>query len=440
MAVTLTLSMIIGTVNIVSAAHDANGTNITAAMEWDSFSVRDDLHNGGIKNEWALALDEEIARTKDQALEDYNAGKITKEEYDKKVAEADTYQSYTEGYFSESPSPSGFTFFAKNTGWDGEYYKGNLVADNPWGLTVQSKAGVPVEKGRRYYISFKIKSTIKGDKKDEAGKNVVDEHGDNIKITKKHIGFKAYDIEADGGPEVAFDTAQGIESGIIELDSTDTEWKTVSGQITIPSNYESGKLGVMFAMGARQVAYPDEIAMKGYVYVKDFQVIAGDQFKVTYTGNGKSYSSYVNKGSKTSATAAIVKIIGKKNYSIDYYTLNGSKYNFNSGVTKDITLAAHYAKTKKPDKATITKGVTKTKKKVKLTFKKIANTKGYQVRYSYKKNMKASKKQVSYKTTCTLKGLKSGRFLYVQARAFNTDSLGNALYGKWSKKQQYVVR
>ena len=448
MAVTLALSMIFGTANIVSAAHAANGTNITASMEWDSFSVRDDLHNGGVKNEWALALDEEIAKTKDDALADYMAGKITADEYDEIIAKAETFQSYTEGYFTAKPTSDGFTYFAVNTGWDGEYHNGNLVADNPWGMTVQSKAGVPVELGRKYTVSFKIRSTLRTAKKDAEGNTVKDAEGNTVWVTTKHIGFKAYDIGAKGGPAVSFDSITGgTTDGIIalEYDSDDQpedkkKWQTVTAQITIPYDYESGYLGAMFSMGARQVAYPDELAMSGYVYVKDFQVIAGDQFKVTYKGNGKSYSSYVNKGSKTSATSAVIKTIGKKNYTIDYYTLNGSKYNFNTGVTKDITLAAHYTKTKKPVKATITAGNTKTKKKVKLTFKKIANTTGYQVRYSYKKNMKKAKKTTSKKTTCTLKSLKSGAFVYVQARAYNTDSLGNLLYGKWSKKKSYVVR
>lgn len=443
MVATLTLSMILGTVNIVSAAHAANGTNITASMDWDSFSVRDDLHNGGVKNEWALALDEEIANTKDKALTKYLSGEITEKEYDELIAKAESFQSYTEGYFTEKPTSAGFTYFAVNTGWDGEYHNENLVADNPWGMTVQSKAGVPVELGRKYTISFKIRSTMKTAKKDAEGKEMKDDKGNTINITTKHIGFKAYDIGAKGGPAVSFDSISGgTTDGIIALEyqPDDTKWQTITAQITIPYDYESGTLGVMFAMGARMVAYPEELGMSGYVYVKDFQVIAGDQFKVTYTGNGKSYSSYVNKGSKTSASSTVIRTIGKKNYSIDYYTLNGKKYNFNTGVTKDITLAAHYTKTKKPVKATITAGNIKTRKKVKLTFKKIANTTGYQVRYSYKKNMKKPKTTTSKKTTCTLKGLKSGAFVYVKVRAYNTDSLGNLLYGKWSKKSSFVVR
>ena len=48
--------------------------------------------------------------------------------------------------------------FVKNTGWDGEYNKftNALVGDNPWGLTM-TVSDIPVELGRNYTISFKIK-------------------------------------------------------------------------------------------------------------------------------------------------------------------------------------------------------------------------------------------------------------------------------------------
>ncbi|MCR5736955.1 MAG: hypothetical protein K6G64_04820 [Eubacterium sp.] len=443
-AVALSLTMVIGAANIVSAAHAANGSNIASKVSWDSFSVRDDL-NGKADTEWHIALQEEIKKAKAAALADFEAGKIDQTEYNALVREADGYESYTQGYFSAAPTASGFDFYAKNTGWDGEYYNGNLVADNPWGMTVQLLGnGVSIEKGRKYTVSFKIKSTLKGKKK------VVDENGDVVKVNGKeveednyikHISFKLYDTVSKGGPAVDLDSVTGATTaGMIELDSSKDEWKTITANVTIPAKYGSDYMGIMFALGARQVSYPDEVAMSGYVSVSDFKIVAGNQYKVTYTGNGKSYASYVNGGSRASVNSSIASKLGKKKYTIDCYTLNGAKYNFGAAVNKDITLAAHYVKTKKPKKVKISSAKSPSKKKMKVTVKKAANAVGYQIKYSSKKSMKRAKSKSTTKTAYTIKKLKSGSFIYIQVRGYNLDSLGNRVYGKWSKKKIAVVK
>ena len=444
-AVTMSLTMILGTANVVSAAHANNGANIASNTSWASFSVRDDLH-GLPKTDWEISLLEEIDKTIAKAEEDFAKGTITKKEYEDIVAEANNYQSYTEGYFSAPPTASGFDFFAVNTGWDAEWYNGDKVADNPWGLTVQLKGnGVPIEKGRKYTVSFKIKSTLQGEYtvKDENDKDVIGEDGKPVKEENhiKHISFKVYDTVSKGGPAVDLDSVTGATtSGGITLDSSKDEWQTVTAQVTVPAKYGSDYMGVMFALGARSKTYPNEDAMNGYVYVSDFKIIAGNQYKVTYTGNGKTYASYVNGGAATSVTASTASKLGKKGYTIDYYTLGGSKYNFSSAVNKDITLAAHYVKTKKPAKVKIASAKSPSKKKVKVTVKKANNAVGYQVKYSKKSNMKSAKSKTITKTSYTIKKLKSGTFVYIQVRAYNLDSLGNKVYGKWSKKKIAVVK
>ena len=428
-AVALSLSMVLGSTGAAfGAVHAGNGENIAGSTKWTSFSVRDDLHGLSV-TEWEQSLLDEIAKAKADGNE-----------------EADNYQSYTEGYFTAQPAATGFNFYVVNSGWDGEYnpYTGELMGDNPWGMTVQT-GNLPIEKQRKYTISFNIKSTLEGSvtKKDANGNALKDEKGNDVteKTYVKHVGFKAYDPVSQGGPAVDFDVIDGANtSGIIELDSRKAEGVNVTATITIPSTYGSESLAVMFALGARLSTYPDEIAMKGNITVSNFKITAGDQYSVTFTGNGKSVTSYVNGGSSIATPGTA--LFGKKGYNIDYFTFNGAKYTTTVGpVNSNMTLSAHYAKTKKPSKPTISKVNNKSKKKVKLTIKKTKNAVGYQIKYSLKKNMKKAKTKTTTKKTYTIKkGLKSGKLVYIQVRGYNKDDLGNKVFGKWSKKKKTVVR
>ncbi|MCR5703906.1 MAG: hypothetical protein K6G85_04715 [Eubacterium sp.] len=446
-AVALSMTMVIGSVGVVSAAHAANGANVISGAKWSTFSVRDDAH-GGAKTEWESALEAEIQSKKDQVEKDYKAGKISEDEYNEGIALADSYQSYTEGWAASNPKIANtFSFYVKNTGWDGQYDKGGkLVGDNPYGLHFEL-TGIPVEKGRSYTVSFNIKSTLKGKKpvRDSEGNEVKDpETGDTVTEpnTVKHASFKVYDPVSQGGPKVEFDTITGADlDGSLVLDSTETEGKKITCKVTVPKNYGATTMGIMFTLGAYIHSLPDELAMSGQVDISDLKVIAGAQYKVTFTGNKKSYTTYVNKGGRASITAGNAMKFGKKKYTIDYYTLNGKKYNMASAVTKDITLVAHYTKTKKASKPTIKSAKSPSKKKVKVVLKKKAkNAVGYQIRYSTKKNMKKAKKKTTKKTSYTLKGIKSGSIVYIQVRGYNLDSLGNEVYGKWSKKKVALVR
>lgn len=42
-------------------------------------------------------------------------------------------------------------------------------------------------------------------------------------------------------------------------------------------------MGLKFALGAFVKTFPEEVNMKGTVYVKDLKVIAGDQYTVKFT-------------------------------------------------------------------------------------------------------------------------------------------------------------
>ena len=270
--------------------------SVITGYSWSSFSVRDDLHGLPV-TEWEQSLLDLIAEAKAEGNE-----------------EADSYQSYTEGYFTAAPTEAGFNYYVVNSGWDGTYnpYTGDLMGDNPLGMTVQTSS-LPIEKCHKYTISFNIKSTLEGTKTvwDENGYPVKDKNGNDVteKTYIKHVGFKAYDPVSQDNPAVDFDVIDGADAaGIIELDSRKADGVNVTATITIPSTYDSGSLAVMFALGARLVSYPDEIDMRGNITVSNFQVkeagIVDDENQETNSG-WHSYFGY-NEGWYEGAAGSLI--------------------------------------------------------------------------------------------------------------------------------------
>lgn len=435
-AAVLALTMIVGSTGIVSADHAANGANVAANGKWSSFSVctRED---GGV---WEDALKKVEVLDADGNLLRYQT-------------KGTDYA--TEGKVDPNATADFARFFIKNTGWDGEYDpNGNLVGDNPWGLWT-AFTGVPVELGRYYTVSFKIKSSLIGSTtvKDVAGNVVTDGAGNELKedVTTKHLTFKAYDPVSKGEPGVTFVDISGAEAtpaGYLTVnysaDKTEedmaTGWEEVTAVIKIPESkrlYAADVVGFKFSCGSMLKTYPEEIAMSGSVYIKDFKVTAGTQYKVRLTNGKINLDAYINEGEKVA-----FQEIGKKKYTLKgYKTSTGAMYNFNTPVTSDLTLTAVYTKTKAPAKPKVKSLKSTARKKVKLTLKnKVKNAKGYQIKYSYKKNMKAAKTKTTTRKTYTLKKLKSGKIVYVQVRAYTLDSLGNKVWGKYSAKKKAYVK
>ncbi len=444
---------------VSAASHAANGSDVVPSnLQWTSFSVRDDLH-GGATTEWENALLEEMEKGKKQALDDYKAGKITEEEYNAKLVEIDGWQSYTEGWILDgSNTSSNVKFWAKNTGWDGEYaaqsYGGEkiLVGDNPWGLTLTMEK-IPVEYGRYYTLDFDISSDLELEKEVE-GKKVKER-------TDKQVLVKAFDYQSRGEPSAAFETVT-VDGEDAAKDGTFIIKKTPKGEsevithvtatFKIPdskndwsSGHDTGLntyVGIKFAFGAFLKTREEEVGAKGYINVKNLKVLAGTQYTVRYyDGSSLKATKYVNEYD----TAQMVALT-KKGYTLNGYTnmATGARYSFGSFVESDLNLRANWVKTPKPAKASITVK-SKKKKKVTVKFGKNANAKGYEVKYSLnKKFKKKSKYKTKTKTsknvaTYTISGLKSNKVEYVKARAFNTDSQGHKVYGKWSKvKKAYV--
>ena len=460
----LALSLVFSFSGPVSAAsHAANGADVIPNnLSWTGFSVRDDLHNGGVNTEWEDALIKEMDKAKKQALADYKAGKMTEQEYNDKIAEIDGWQSYTEGWPIDAENTAhNVKFWCKNTGWDGEYasttYGGDkvLVGDNPWGLTLTMEK-IPVEYGRYYTMDFDIATDLEQEVEVEGQEQKVKERID------KQVLVKAYDYQSRGEPSAAFESVkidgkEAAKDGKINVVKTPKGEELVKTHVTatfkIPDTknewsggHDKGAftyMGIKFACGAFLKSIPDVVGAKGYIYVTDMKVLAGTQYAVRYyDGSVQKDLRYVNEYEQAKNIA-----LKKKGYTQTGYInmATGSKFSFGTLIEKDTNLKATWTKTAKPKKAAFT-AKSKKKKKVTVAFKKNANARGYEVKYSYSKKFKKkakfkTKTKTTYKTgTYTIKSLKSSKVLYVKARAFNKDSCGNKVYGKWSKRKSVYVK
>ena len=137
---------------------------------------------------------------------------------------------------------------------------------------------IPVELGRNYTISFKIKSTLKGTVTNEETK-------EEKTVDSKHILFKAYDQKSKGEPSVNFTSISGATSGGYITVKNGDDYKTVTATVKIPDTrkaYGGDVMGLKFALGAFIKTFPEEVNMKGTVYVKDLKVYAGNQYTVKF--------------------------------------------------------------------------------------------------------------------------------------------------------------
>lgn len=419
-------------------------------------------------------LEQNYATAMDNLSTAHAAGKVTDEEYTRlqEVTGWDGimgWQSYTQGRMYTPNTSKDATLFVKNTGWDGEYaaqtYGGEkvLVADNPWGLDM-TMTKIDVEYGRYYTMEFDIATDLQGKDPETSQQERAD----------KYCLVKAYDYQSRGEPSAAFESFQvngkeAAKDGKFKIAKTPKGEELVKTHIKatfkIPDSkneWSGGKdksifythMGIKFALGAFAKTHEnevnageanawDEVACKGYIYVTDFKVTAGTQYAVKYfDGSSQKAIRYINEYEQAKSIA-----LKKKGYTQTGYTdmATGKKFSFATLIEKDTNLRATWTKTPKPSKASF-KLKSKKKKKVTVTFKKNKNARGYQVKYSHnKKFKKKSKYKTKTKTTSktssyTIKGLKSSKVAYVKARAYNVDSCGNKVYGKWSKRKSVYVK
>lgn len=444
-AIVMAMTMVVGMVNIVSAAHAANGANVASNITWDYFSIipadgkessLDEKHNGHVAGEdgsvrhpycWYHALTH-------LSTEEFPNGQVAGTDF------------ATRGWVVPGSTAASAQFFASNTGWDGQYTDTGLVGDNPWGLRFYSSA-IPVEKGRSYTLTFKYSSDLKGKKtvyeKTEDGDFKLDENGEKIPVKdetgkvveednfQKHINLSVINPESNNG--LNFITYNGCSSaGYFIADATKGE-QTITVSFAVPSNYDGTSIVIQFAAGAYMVTFPEELGMKGSLYLKDVKVLAGTQYAVRYSYGKQSYTQYVNKGGR--ATGHVFPVKGK---TFKGYKKGSANYNLASAIYGDTYLTCVYVNTPKPAKAKVK--FKAQKRKVKLSLKKMKNCVGYQIKYANNKKMKKAKTKYTTKKTYTIRRLKSKKKTYFQVRGYNLDSAGKRVLSKKVLKKTVKVK
>ena len=94
-----------------------------------------------------------------------------------------------------------------------------------------------------------------------------------------------------------------------------------------------------------------------------------------------------------------------------------------------------------PSKVKITSVKNNKLKSFVVIWKKNNGVKRYEVQYAINKKFTKSKKsKITTKLTITVKKLKKGKTYYVRVRAYNTDSKGTKVYGKWSAVKKVKIK
>ncbi len=117
----------------------------------------------------------------------------------------------------------------------------------------------------------------------------------------------------------------------------------------------------------------------------------------------------------------------------DGWYVGDSKFDFNTTISSDTNLIAHWSIVSSP-KPTIKSIKNSKKAQMKITLKVSENIAGYEISYSTNKN--ASKNAIileTQKTSVTIKNLVLGKTYYVRVRTFNLDSTGGKIYSDYSK-------
>ena len=380
LATILTATLIVGTVGIIGA--QTNGQDVSAGRGWSSYSIHG--NNAEDKGEWenALKKDGQVWNIKaDKAAVQAAGGKL------------DAYKTYGECAKFKSSAADKFVLDVTSTGWSANYTPtGKVAQSNPWGVTTTKV--VPVERGRYYTVSFKIKSTLQNEITKCDDTTVITVGGKKVHYTEgtgkynyvKHFHIKAYDNTDPDGAALA---VQGLSAtylgknvstktadfnNLIAMDSRNTDYVNVTLKVLVPSDkadyqkkMSAPTMGIKMAMGPFLKEFKDENNMSGEVEVKDFKVLAGD----LAAGAGKA------KVKKVKA--------GKKRLTIKY---------------------------------------------------KASGAKKYCVQVALKKNFKKGlKTKYTKKTSITIKGLKAKKKYFVRVKGAKSYG-GTLIYGKWSKAKK----
>lgn len=130
---------------------------------------------------------------------------------------------------------------------------------------------------------------------------------------------------------------------------------------------------------------------------------------------------------------------GKTGYLFDGWYNGDTKYDFNTTISADTSLIAHWSLVSSP-KPTIKNIKNSKKSQMKITLKTSENIAGYEISYSTNKN--ASKNAIlveTQKTSYTVKNLVQGKTYYVRVRTYNLDSTGGKIYSEYSKIKKIKI-
>lgn len=236
----------------------------------------------------------------------------------------------------------------------------------------------------------------------------------------------------------------GTNGSVITWESSNPSIIAPNGNINRPT-YKQGDATVTLTatITAKQQDDSADVRVRDQIRTKSFQVtvekLAQKKFTVTFDSKGgsKIVSQTVLDGNKA---AAPKKNPTKKGYLFGGWYNGNAKYNFNSAVTRNLTLTAKWTKVtvKTPSKPTL-----KYKKsKLTITIKKVSGAAGYQVVYSTDKKFKkgVTKKDITGKTL-TIKKPKKNKTYYVKLKAYKKDSTGKKVYSsKFSKVSKLKIK
>lgn len=111
-----------------------------------------------------------------------------------------------------------------------------------------------------------------------------------------------------------------------------------------------------------------------------------------------------------------------------------------AGSRQNYVLYAKWRKVAAPGKVKLKSASNHKSKKILVKYKKSKNVAGYEIAYATNRKFKKASSVVTGKTKATVGKLKKGKTYYVRVCAYNLDSTGQKVRGKWSSVKKVIVK
>ena len=194
-------------------------------------------------------------------------------------------------------------------------------------------------------------------------------------------------------------------------------------------------------------------AGKTYYYlVRMYSVGKEGKFTVTLSGGTTYTITYnLNGGTNNASNPAAYysEAVNLKNPSrakyafAGWYTDSACKNKITQipgNARRNYVLYAKWTKVKAPGKAKLTSASNSKAKKIAVKYKKVKKADGYEIAYATNKKFKKASSITAKKTKATIGKLKKGKTYYVRVCAYNLDSTGQKIRGKWSSSKKVTVK